>query len=181
MVDFKSLNNIRRHTSPWKTCERCSIASKHKVFFRGSWPCKYLFIGEAPGPSEKVTKRPFTGTSGKILNHLIRETEMTSFGITNTICCFPFQKDRPTKFRPPLKEELENCRERLDDLTEGVTASYYIALGQVAKQNPPTGCKYSLVLDHPSFIARKGGYGTVEYKRNKHKLMKFLEETRDDK
>jgi len=178
-VDMTTVSsNIREHTTRFQPCGRCPIASKHKVFYRGGeLPIKYLFVGEAPGPSETVTHMPFTGTAGMILNELLLDCEVSNFGITNVIACFPFSPEKPTRFRVPSKEEIRNCKDRLDDLTECVTPMYYIALGKVAKANPPTGITYSLELDHPSYIARRGGVGTIEYKRCRHKLLKFMQET----
>jgi uracil-DNA glycosylase len=168
---------LRKHVKDWLPCNQCSIASPHKVFYRGSTPCKYLFIGEAPGQSEVVTKKPFTGPAGKVLNSLLNDAGVTDFGITNVIACYPFLPESPSRFRKPDKTEIQNCKPRLNELLELVEANYYIALGKVAKTNPPDGVTYHLELDHPSYILRQGGVGSVEYKRNKHKLIRFIKET----
>lgn len=189
------MNPLQEHEHEYQPCQLCSIATRRKVFYRSDqppactcWTCnksrhpyavgtdiKYLFVGEAPGPSESVTHHPFTGTAGKIFDALVSNTNLSQWGITNTILCFPSQKDRPSKFRPPTKEEITNCQPRLNDLLEVVNAKYYIALGKVAKTNPPTGITFHLELDHPSYINRRGGIKSVEFKRNVHKLRKFLE------
>lgn len=177
MYDFQTPKQLQTHCRSHLNCIRCAIASRHKVFYRGSIPCKYLLIGEAPGPSETVTHLPFTGTAGRMLNRLLDEVEMTNYGITNMIACFPSHPENKAKFRKPTKEEIANCNDRLMDLVETVEAQYYIALGKVAAGNPPEGCEYALALDHPSYLVRRGGEKSVEYKRNRHKLKKFLKET----
>lgn len=173
-----SQSEIRKHKKKWSPCNRCDIASKHKVFYRGSVPCKYLFVGEAPGPSETVTKLPFTGTAGKVLQSLLNDVGLVdNYGLTNIISCFPYQPDNPSRFRKPSPNEIANCSDRLDEIIEIVMPHFYIALGKVAKKNPVYGIQWHLELDHPSFIARKGGEGSLPYKRNKHKLRRFIDET----
>ena len=164
------------HKQTFRNCQLCSIGNHRKVFFRGSLPCRHLLIGEAPGPSERVLGKPFVGRAGKLLDALIADVGLTDYGIANVIACFPSDPDFPTRFRKPTPEEIANCKDRLDDLVETVEPQYYIALGKVAKTNPPTGVTYNLELDHPSFIERQGGKQSNAYKRNRHRLRKFLEE-----
>jgi uracil-DNA glycosylase len=162
----------------WTSCNLCEIGKcKTKTFYRGSVPCTYLFIGEAPGPSEAVVGEPFIGRAGKhVLQPMLDASGIQNYGITNVIACFPFEPDNRAKFRKPEKEEIENCKDRLNELTECVTPKYYIALGKVAKANPPTGVEYHLALDHPSYILRNGGKTSVMYKKNLLSLVKFLRE-----
>ena len=167
-------NDLLKHKKLWSGCTRCSIASRRKVFYRGSVPCRYLFIGEAPGPSESVTGKPFTGTSGQVLNSLFKDAKVTNYGITNILACFPSRESNPGRFREPSEEEVHNCSERLEDLIETVKPDFYISLGKIAKRYPVSGMKWHLSLDHPAFIARQGGLGSIEYKRNKHILRKFI-------
>lgn len=170
--------NPKDHSRQFADCALCPIATTTKVFFRGKGAdCRYLFVGEAPGPSECVTRLPFTGPAGKILDKLLLAAGLeNNYGITNIIACYPFRPDNRARFRTPSRDEIENCKPRLDDLVETVCARFYIALGKVAAMNPPTGVTWHLELDHPSYILRSGGEHSVQFKRNKHRLIKFLEE-----
>lgn len=178
MTKIEYAKLLVRHKARNEGCDLCPIAAQKKVFYRGSRNPKYLFIGEAPGPAEAVVGLPFVGPAGKILDQLFDEVGLKKgYGITNTICCFPFQEENRSKFRKPTKEEMTNCRPRLDDLIECFSIRYYISLGKVASSNPPSGIEYSLHLDHPSYILRSGGVSSNEFKRNKHRLADFLERT----
>ena len=119
------------------------------------------------------------GQSGKLLDMLLSDVEMKNYVITNIIACFP--KSDENGFRQPSKQEIANCKERLDEFVEIVRPKWYISLGKVAKANPPTGVSYHLELDHPLFIMRSGGHDSLVYRRNKHKLISFMEKTGDGK
>lgn len=166
--------HLTGHKNKWNKCQRCEIACKMRSHHRivGDY-CNYMLIGEAPGPSESVIGKPFVGAAGQLLDQLIEDVGMVNYIITNTIICYP--KEKGGKSRPPSDNEMKNCRERLDELIEIVKPSWYISLGKTAKQNPPTGVTYHLELDHPSFILRSGGHDCLVYRRNKHKLLAFLE------
>lgn len=140
--------------------------------------CKFLFIGESPGVSESVIGQPFVGPAGKELDRLLQLVGIEDYGMTNTIACFPPEEGTAkSKYRKPNKDEIENCRQRLDELVEIVMPSFYIALGNVAKSNPPTGVRYHLELDHPLTIIRQTpNRRKVIFNRNKNKLKSFLKE-----
>jgi hypothetical protein len=171
--------HLTGHRNKWQKCERCPIACKTRAFHRiGGDFCNYMFIGDSPGPSESIIGKPFVGQTGKLLDQLIEDVGMVNYIITNNIICYP--KDG-NKFRQPTEEEIKNCRERLDELIEIVRPTWYISLGKVAKHNPPTGVVYHLELDHPSFIQRNGGHDSLVYRRNKHRLLSFMEKNGNGK
>ena len=187
---------LQKHLRKWEPCNLCPIASTHKVFYRSNQmphcrcrrcresnvpfmigtPVDYLFIGDSPSASDTITRHPFTGTTGKLLEELLREAKVPSWGLTHIISCFPCKDRSKTTPRTPLVAEVESCRSRLDEIVEVVEARRYIALGKTAKKNPPPGVTYHLELDHPQYISRRGGIKSITFKRNKHKLAKFINE-----
>ncbi len=191
------MNGYQQHEQQFGTCRLCPIATGVKTFYRSDRTpyCEcayclsgsnygrigvglevdYLFIGEAPGPSERIIGHPFVGVAGKVLDALIEDSGISGYGITNLISCFPAQPENKSKFRRPYTEEVQACEPRLSDLIERIVPKYYIALGKEAKKNPPSGVVYALELDHPSYLLRRGGKNSIEYKRNRHRLRKFLE------
>mgnify|MGYP001615142599 CR=1 FL=1 len=53
--------------------EGLPLKGANLVFGEGSPDAKVLFIGEAPGATEDMQKRPFVGRAGKLLRVCIKE------------------------------------------------------------------------------------------------------------
>ena len=117
----------------YKTCTRCPrlCSSRTQVVFgSGNKDAKILFIGEAPGANEDAQGIPFCGASGQVLNQLLDSVGLSreDIFITNTILC------RPEKNRNPEKEEIENCRERLDTLLKIMQPKVIVTIGNFATE-----------------------------------------------
>jgi len=165
---------LEQHKDKYFSCSRCHLhrTAFRQVIFRGTLPCDVLFLGEAPGNTEDTLGTPFIGSSGKLLEKMIslsssqEKAGSYSYGISNVICCVP--RDDANKLRQPTAEEARECRPRLFDLIERAQPKLIVLLGKVAKkyiptQNINTPC---IFLQHPSYLLRKGGMETVEFKRN---------------
>ena len=114
-------------------CERCPALCKSRsqvVFGSGNQNASVLFIGEAPGATEDLQGIPFCGMSGKVLNELLASIDLKreDIFITNTILC------RPENNRNPAKEEVENCRERLDKLLTIMQPKVIVTIGNFATE-----------------------------------------------
>jgi len=161
------------------------------VFGRGKLPAEVLFIGEAPGPQEDSHGYPFVGRSGELLETMIRDTYQLfrhySYFVTNTILCFPADENDPTKFRPPVEEEIRNCLPRLTAQLDLVRPDKVVFVGKVAAKLPGLIRKYNpawwdltpwfdrtVDIWHPSYILRNGGVRSLEYKKARQKLVDFL-------
>ncbi|PIN87926.1 uracil-DNA glycosylase [Candidatus Woesearchaeota archaeon CG10_big_fil_rev_8_21_14_0_10_32_24] len=123
-----TFQNLKREYS---TCQKCSLLCQNRtqvVFGSGNPDADVLFIGEAPGANEDKKGVPFCGMSGKILDELLQSINLSreEIFITNTILC------RPPKNRNPTKEEVENCRERLDQLLELMKPKVIVTIGNFA-------------------------------------------------
>ena len=117
----------------YSTCTKCSELCKHRtqvVFGSGNKEADVLFIGEAPGANEDKQGIPFCGMSGKILNELLSSVGLSreDIFITNTVLC------RPPNNRNPAKDEIENCRERLDKLIEVMNPKVIVTIGNFATE-----------------------------------------------
>ena len=143
-------------------CSKCDISllCKHKVTHRihtTSFSSKVdvMFIGEAPGESEYINKKPFIGPSGDALNTIIKEAikPTTSYIITNSILCTPFEDMDRATIRKPSNIEITTCLPHIQALVSTVCPKFVIALGRLAEKT----CKqlkiphYIYVL-HPSKI-----------------------------
>ncbi|MBU0456997.1 MAG: uracil-DNA glycosylase [Nanoarchaeota archaeon] len=114
-------------------CTKCDQLCKSRsqvVFGSGNPQADVLFIGEAPGFNEDKEGIPFCGMSGKVLNELLNSVSLSreDIFITNTILC------RPENNRNPAKEEVSNCRERLDKLIFIMNPKVIVTIGNFATE-----------------------------------------------
>lgn len=117
----------------YSTCTKCLNLCNSRtqvVFGSGNKEADVLFVGEAPGANEDKQGIPFCGMSGKILTELLSTIGLNreDIFITNTILC------RPQDNRNPAKEEVENCRERLDKLIEIMQPKVIVTIGNFATE-----------------------------------------------
>ena len=117
----------------YSTCTKCPALCSSRsqvVFGSGNPQAEVLFIGEAPGANEDKQGIPFCGMSGQVLNELLASVGLTreDIFITNTILC------RPENNRNPAKDEVENCRERLDTLIAIMQPKVIVTIGNFATE-----------------------------------------------
>lgn len=117
----------------YSSCSKCPALCQSRsqvVFGSGNPKAEVLFIGEAPGANEDEQGIPFCGMSGKVLNELLTSVGLSreDIFITNTILC------RPENNRNPAKEEVENCRERLDALIAIMQPKVIVTIGNFATE-----------------------------------------------
>ncbi len=125
--------NLSQLKQEYHHCQRCPslCQSRTKVVFgSGNEQASVLFIGEAPGKEEDRQGIPFCGMSGKVLAELLASISLTrdDVFITNTILC------RPESNRNPAKDEVENCRQRLDTLIEIIRPKVIVTIGNFATE-----------------------------------------------
>jgi len=114
-------SKLRIHLDNWESCTRCKLCGvRHNTaLLRGTVPCDILFIGEAPGTSEKATGKPFKGPAGNLLQEIIEYTQQRisyTYAMTNLIGCIP--KLDGTKLNNPPKEAVTACFPRINELVE---------------------------------------------------------------
>lgn len=117
----------------YSTCTKCPALCQSRsqvVFGSGNPKAEVLLIGEAPGANEDKQGIPFCGMSGQVLNELLSSVGLSreDIFITNTILC------RPENNRGPAKEEVENCRERLDKLIQIMQPKVIVTIGNFATE-----------------------------------------------
>ena len=129
-----------------------------------------LFVGQAPGHTETLTKIPFTGGAGKTHYSICRQAGLQKMNLSHTNICSCY----PPEDRKPTPVEINNCFPRLQKEIHEQKPKLIIALGEVAMQalTHKTGIskqrgrfhplidKYNykctvLCLFHPSFITRQ--------------------------
>lgn len=117
----------------YSSCTKCPSLCQSRsqvVFGSGNPQAEALFIGEAPGANEDQQGIPFCGMSGQVLNELLSSVGLSreDIFITNTILC------RPENNRNPAKEEVENCRDRLDQLIKIMQPKVIVTIGNFATE-----------------------------------------------
>jgi uracil-DNA glycosylase len=125
--------NFEELKTEYSTCSKCTELCKNRtqvVFGSGNSNSDILLIGEAPGANEDKQGVPFCGMSGKILTELLNSVNLSreDIFITNTVLC------RPEDNRNPKKDEIENCRERLDKLIEVMKPKVIVTIGNFATE-----------------------------------------------
>jgi len=130
---MSSINSLPSLKQEYLSCSKCPNLCKSRtqvVFGVGNEHADVLLIGEAPGKSEDERGVPFCGMSGKVLDELLASINLSreDIFITNTILC------RPEDNRNPEKEEVENCRERLDQLIAIMQPKVIVTIGNFATE-----------------------------------------------
>jgi len=125
-----SLDKLKEEYLACRRCPSLCTSRSQVVFGSGNPHATILFIGEAPGAEEDKQGIPFCGASGKVLQELLASIGLTrdDVFITNTILC------RPENNRNPSREEVENCRSRLDQLIAIMQPRVIVTIGNFATE-----------------------------------------------
>jgi uracil-DNA glycosylase len=125
-----------RHLDALFSCRRCPSVEGTPV----SGPvraAKLLLVGQAPGPREQESRRPFAYTAGKRLFEWFASigVDETRFRervyIAAVARCFPGRAPAGGD-RPPSKLEIANCAEHLDRELRLLAPELVIAVGGMA-------------------------------------------------
>jgi uracil-DNA glycosylase family 4 len=94
----------RKH--PLAKCEECPLAKAPCALSSGPADAKIAIVSRSPGYHESMSGRPFSGMSGKVLDHLLDEQGVKRNEVlaTNVVLC---HTDKPTK------DAIAACSERL--------------------------------------------------------------------
>jgi DNA polymerase len=137
----------------WTGCRKCPLCEtrKHVVLSRGTLPCRLLFIGEAPGPSENLIGKPFVGPAGKLLDIIVkRSCGDLPCAFTNLVACFPSGEDG-RKIAEPDIVDIIACQNRLKEYVGLAKPSVIVTVGALAgkwiSQDP--GHKHQVKVDCP--------------------------------
>jgi DNA polymerase len=111
-------------------CTKCALhESRTKaVAGEGAADAEIMFIGEGPGFHENEQGKPFVGASGKFLDQLLAQAELTRADvfICNVVKC------RPPENRDPHPDELSACDEYLEAQIQAINPSIIVTLGRIS-------------------------------------------------
>jgi len=98
------LEVLARHI---EVCVLCPLHGSRTLAVPGTGKpdAKFMIIGEGPGKDEDKIGKPFVGSAGRYLDHVLEGTgiERDDLFITNIVKC------RPPGNRPPKAHEVEVC------------------------------------------------------------------------
>ena len=111
-----------------RSCQKCPLGRlrTHAVPGEGSADAEIMFIGEAPGYHEDQAGRPFVGASGRLLDQLLAENQLSrdDVFISNIVKC------RPPANRDPLPAEINACLPWLQQQIEIIDPLLIVTLGR---------------------------------------------------
>ncbi len=124
------LDIIRQEVAACTKCAHLASARTQTVFGVGNPQARLCFIGEAPGADEDRTGEPFVGRAGQLLTKIIEACTLKreDVYILNVLKC------RPPDNRPPLPDEVANCRGFLNRQLEVIKPEFICCLGTTASQ-----------------------------------------------
>lgn len=144
-------------------CSECALRTRKRPPVGASYPPHgvapfYAIVGEAPGPTETGSGRPFDGASGRLLEQLAQPTGIVRQHavVTNAVACMPegvsftsfearFRMENAERRRrglPVLLHPLDCCRPRLENEIAGVRD--VISMGTMAMNTLIPGVRKSL-------------------------------------
>jgi len=112
-------------------CTKCPLWESRTIAVPGDgkYSSRVMIIGEAPGKEEDESGKPFVGSAGRYLDHVLEGTglDRRDFFITNTVKC------RPPKNCAPKSLEIKTCTSSyLFEQIELLNPKLIMLLGAVA-------------------------------------------------
>jgi uracil-DNA glycosylase len=130
------------HQAACRACHACvddGIITEANPTFEGHWGAPFLLVGQAPGPTERVSRRPFSGRAGKELDRWMLRAgfasadEFLSFTyIAALMRCFPGRNAVGAGDLRPPPAAINNCAHWLDAELRILRPKVLIPVGQLA-------------------------------------------------
>jgi len=120
-------------------CVDQGIIPEANPTFEGEWGAPFLLVGQAPGPMERASRRPFSGRAGKelarwMLRAGFRDAEefRRLTYIAALMRCFPGRNRQNTGDLRPPPPAVANCAHWLDAELKLLQPKVLIPVGQMA-------------------------------------------------
>ena len=130
------------HQAACRACHKCvgdGIIPEANPTFSGQWGAPFMLVGQAPGPTERVSRRPFDGRAGKELDRwMLRagfagaEDFRSLTYIAALMRCFPGRNATGTGDLRPPASAIANCAHWLDAELRILKPKVVIPVGQMA-------------------------------------------------
>jgi uracil-DNA glycosylase family 4 len=126
-------------------CRACHVCVDQGIIpeanptFEGRWGAPFFLVGQAPGPVERESRRPFSGRAGKELDRwMVRagfespEEFRSLTYIAALMRCFPGRNRVGTGDKKPPPAAVANCAHWLDAELQILKPKVLILVGQLA-------------------------------------------------
>ena len=130
------------HQAACRACHACvddGIIPEANPTFEGEWGAPFLLVGQAPGPTERISRRPFSGRAGKELDRWMLRAGFESAEefrkltyIAALMRCFPGRNASGTGDLRPPPPAIANCAHWLDAELRILKPKVLIPVGQMA-------------------------------------------------
>jgi uracil-DNA glycosylase len=134
-----ALRKLQAACSACHVCVDAGIIPEANPTFSGEWGAPFLLVGQAPGPAERESRRPFAGRAGKELDRWMlragfdtKEEFRRLTYIAALMRCFPGRNRAGTGDLVPPRAAIANCAHWLDAELELMKPRVIIAVGQLA-------------------------------------------------
>jgi uracil-DNA glycosylase len=139
---MKSRAALLAHQAACRACRVCAdegIVPEANPTFEGRWGAPFLLVGQAPGPVERESRRPFSGRAGKELDRwMVRagfETPEEFRRLTYIAAlmrCFPGRNRTGSGDLKPPPAAVANCAHWLDAELRILKPKALLLVGQLA-------------------------------------------------
>ena len=130
------------HQAACRACHVCideGIIPEANPTFEGRWGSPFFLVGQAPGPVERESRRPFSGRAGKELDRWMVRAGFESAEefrrltyIASLMRCFPGRNRAGSGDLKPQPPAVANCAHWLDDELRILKPRVLILVGQLA-------------------------------------------------
>src|SRR2546429_2699257 len=133
---------VRALQAACRACTRCQdegIIAEAAPVLEGSASAIFFIIGQAPGPAERESRRPFSGRAGRQLGRWMMRAGFESESefrrltyIAALMRCFPGRNAAGDGDRPPPARGIRNCANWLEAELRLLRPRVVILVGQMA-------------------------------------------------
>ena len=137
-----SRESLRAHQIACRECRVCvdqGIIPEANPTFEGRWGAPFMLVGQAPGPTERVSRRPFSGRAGKELDRWMLRAGFASPDefrkltyIAALMRCFPGRNATGSGDLRPPSAAIANCAHWLDTELRILKPRMLVLVGQMA-------------------------------------------------
>lgn len=133
------LREHQRACAACRVCELEGLIPQAAPVFQGTAEAVFLLVGQAPGPVELDSRRPFSGRAGRELARWVVRAGFESDEhfrhvtyVAAVMRCFPGRLPSGQGDRPPPRKAMANCAHWLEAELELLEPKVVIAVGQHA-------------------------------------------------